>query len=277
MSKKNKPTIVDKGDFTEVNINIEMPRSWQELSDKQLNYVFGLIADEYSLAQICIFCFVRWAGMRLVAPPVDAKLEEREVCMDVRGYNVIFSADNLAEMSLMLKYLGEPSDVPVRPDTIGRKHPLTGRRQGKALPADFQQVPFRKFLFLENLYQGFLATKNPKLLDDMVRIMYQCDAIHPSSADGVMVFYWFTSLKKVFSRQFPHFFKPSRDDGSSNLLGQSLGRKLQESMDSQIRALTKGDVTKEREVLEVDTWRALAELDALAREADELERKYPSK
>ena len=33
-------------------------------------------------------------------------------------------------------------------------------------------------------------------------------------------------------------------------------------MNAQIRALTKGDVTKESEVLALDTWRALTELNA---------------
>ena len=57
----------------------------------------------------------------------------------------------------------------------------------------------------------------------------------------------------------------------------SIGRVLQESMNAQIRALTKGDITKEKEVLHLDTWRALTELDALAKEAEEFNRKYPNK
>ena len=36
---------------------------------------------------------------------------------------------------------------------------------------------------------------------------------------------------------------------------------------AQIRALTGGDITKEQAVLDADTWTALAELDAKAREA----------
>ena len=52
---------------------------------------------------------------------------------------------------------------------------------------------------------------------------------------------------------------------------------LNESVNAQIRALTKGDVTKEKDVLALDTWRALTELDALAKEYEEFNRKYPSK
>ena len=37
-----------------------------------------------------------------------------------------------------------------------------------------------------------------------------------------------------------------------------------------IRALTGGDITKEESILKTDTWRALTELDALAKEAANL-------
>ena len=45
-------------------------------------------------------------------------------------------------------------------------------------------------------------------------------------------------------------------------------------MNNQIRALTKGDITKEAQVLAMDVWRALTELDAQAKEYDELKRIY---
>lgn len=37
-----------------------------------------------------------------------------------------------------------------------------------------------------------------------------------------------------------------------------------------IRALTGGDITKEERILKMDTWRALTELDAKARESERL-------
>ena len=49
---------------------------------------------------------------------------------------------------------------------------------------------------------------------------------------------------------------------------------LRGAMLAQVRALTAGDVTKEQTVLNVDTWTALDELNAKAREARELEKIY---
>jgi hypothetical protein len=43
-------------------------------------------------------------------------------------------------------------------------------------------------------------------------------------------------------------------------------------MNTQIRALTGGDITKEEQVLDMDCWRALTELDAKAKDYEEMER-----
>ena len=86
--------------------------------------------------------------------------------------------------------------------------------------------------------------------------MYQSEHIrHLSKVEEVNVFYWFTSVKRYFANMFTHFFTQLEDD--------SLAPKavtfayLQNSMNTQIRALTGGDITKEKEVLEMDCWRAL--------------------
>ena len=50
-----------------------------------------------------------------------------------------------------------------------------------------------------------------------------------------------------------------------------------ELVNAEIRALTGGDITKEREVLQMDCWRALTELNEKAREAQELQQRYGCK
>ena len=43
-------------------INIIVSRGWHELDDKQLRYLFGLLADDYSSAEIRTLCLLRWGG-----------------------------------------------------------------------------------------------------------------------------------------------------------------------------------------------------------------------
>ena len=71
----------------------------------------------------------------------------------------------------------------------------------------------------------------------------------------------------MFARRFSDVFQPATANAES-LLGSSpsIGSQLQEAMASQIRALTKGDITKEKDILAMDTWRALTELNAQAKE-----------
>ena len=120
-------------------------------------------------------------------------------------------------------------------------------------------IYLRPINFVSYIFKSSLITIGQKL------IIYKLD-----------IFYWFASLKELFSRTFPSFLRPAGSMTSENLLeqGAPLGRRLQEAMNAQIRALTKGDITKEREVLSMDTWRALAELDAQAKEYEELKKQY---
>ena len=92
------------------------------------------------------------------------------------------------------------------------------------------------------------------------------------------VFYWFASVKDLFARLYPHFFQTASQP--DNLLGGSRlpsGAQIQQAVNAMIRALTKGDITKEREILALDTHRALTELDAQAKEYKEFNDKFPKK
>ena len=95
--------------------------------------------------------------------------------------------------------------------------------------------------------------------------------------ERISIFYWFAALKDAFSRKYSDFFQPIADAATDgNLLGSS-APSVEDAMNAQIRALTKGDVTKEAEVLALDTHRALTELNAQAREYRELNSKLNSK
>ena len=168
-----------------------------------------------------------------------------------------------------LKWLDEIPSFPVRLSHIG---------QFTALPSDFLSVPFEKYIYCDNLYQGYLHTNDDSLIDEMMKVLYDGWNSKGLPLERISTFYWFASLKQYFAKTFHHFFQQTGGtDG--NLLGsaKSIGEQVQEAMNAQIRALTKGDITKEKEVLAMDCWRALTELNAQAKEFEELNRKYPNK
>ena len=185
--------------------------------------------------------------------------------MRYKKKNYPLTALQIAESTEALTWLGDFPVYPVRLSRIGIHRPVR---------ADFQNVSFGDFLALDNLYQGFLQTKQSELLHDMALVMYQTKHIHLSKVEQINIFYWFTSLKRWFANMFSHFFKMEQaGENSSTVLSF---KELQQNMNTQIRALTGGDITKEKEVLEMDCWRALTELDAKAVDYEEMKKSTKS-
>ena len=247
-----------------ININLTVPISWEKLNEKQLRYVFGLIAHGFAMQQIKTYCLFRWSGM-----DVMQKYGNKWWCKHGKKEFLLTTAQVNAAVKSM-DWLDSLPASPVRLRRIGKF---------RAVAADFQEVPFETFIICDNLYQGYLATKQDEILDQMAVHLYGSPNVEPSPKERVCIFYWFASLKEMFARQFKHFFRPVTADNGGNMIGQEKSQYelLNESVNAQIRALTKGDVTKEKEVLAIDTWRALTELDALAKEYEDFNKKYPSK
>ena len=245
-------------------VNLIVPKSWEELSQEQLKYYFFVLTMCRSAAEVKTYCLCRWSGLEVLYPYGEGFMcrhEQREF---------VLQPLQVAAAIQSLDWTDTLPTSPVRLERIGKY---------RALPADFQEVPFETFIICDNLYQGYLSAKDDQLLDDLARVLYQSAKVRPDAAERIGVFYWFASLKEMFARQFKHFFQPlsAHDDGNMFNQGKSQYEIIYHAVNAQIRALTKGDVTKEKEVLAIDTWRALTELDALAKEYEEFNRKYPNK
>ena len=236
-----------------LSINLAIPKSWNELDDKQLRYTYSLIANDFTLDEIKTLALLKWSDCKVVAQSQDGGFI-------IKNGKDMFqvSTDQITELLPFLDWL---DNLPLSPVCLGKI------RNRKSVASDFQGVPFETFLIVENLYQGFLTTKQDTMLDDIAHVLYPGLKAQLSSEERISIFYWIAALKNMFAKRFSDFFQPV-NAASENMLGTSpgIGERLQESMNAQIRALTKGDITKEREILSLDTWRALTELNAQANE-----------
>lgn len=244
-----------------ISINFIVPQGWHELSDKQLRYVYQLIAGDFATDEMKTLCLLQWSGTKVIGRQDSGAylLKKGKILFEVTPLT-------LAELLPHLGWLGSIPAVPVRISKINRQH---------ALPADFYEVPFETFIICDNLYQGYLQTQNDELLDQLGATLYG-KSMTFKPYERINIFYWFAALKDTFSRKYPDFFQPIDAATGGNLLGSSASS-VEDAMNAQIRALTKGDVTKEAEVLALDTHRALTELNAQAREYKELNAKTASK
>ena len=244
-----------------ISINFIVPQGWHELSDKQLRYVYQLLADDFATDEIKTLCLLRWSGTKVIGRQDSGAylLKKGKILFEVTPLT-------LAELLPNLDWLASLPTVPVRLSKINRQH---------ALPADFSEVPFETFIICDNLYQGYLQTQNDELLDQLGATLYG-KSIDFKPYERISIFYWFAALKESLSKKYSDFFQPIAEAATGgNLLGSSAS--VEDAMNAQIRALTKGDITKEAEVLALDTHRALTELNAQAREYKELNAKTASK
>jgi len=239
-------------------LKITLPTDWTELEDQQLYYVYNLIADNLSAPQIKTYCLFRFGKLSMVCRYGDGFLVKHE------RQEYLVTAETIAGAIRSLDFL---DDVPARPVRISK---IKGHR---ACDPMLRDIDFQTYLYIDNLYQGFLSTQQHEMLNDMGQMLYDSHKILLNQAQKMSVFYWWTAAKMALAAQFPYLFRGA--GGQNNLIGdtRSLSKKMNDAMNNQIRALTKGDITKEEQVLKMDLWRALNELDNIAREAEELEAK----
>lgn len=257
-------------------LHLSVPTSWSELSQEQLRFLLRTIVavnrantgrsfdsrDDFAAqtaAQVAVYCLFRWNGLSVITPYADAWLVAHN------GREFVISAGDVAAATSFLDWTNEIPATPVRLDRIDSADAVEA-----SLGDDFS---FDDWLSCETLWQSYQATQNPEHLRLMAEILYRKPGIALEEYEHLSIFYWWAGLKSECSGLYRHFFQPSPSDSPAANITPDL---LRRNMDAQIRALTKGDITKESLILSMPAHRALTELDALAREYDELNRKYPS-
>ena len=258
-------------------VNVNVPKGWAELSQEQLRFLLTAMAavnlgnknvgyrsqEDYAAqtaAQVQTLCFFKWSGLTVVCPYNSGYL--------VRSGDMEFmlSAETVAAALTNLSWIEELPPEPVRLDTVDG---------ADAIPADISSgLTFDAWLACETLWQRYQISPDDTLLQQMASILYGKPSIKPDAPETLGIFYWWAGVKNLVSEMFPNFFKRTGGDNDDALPSYD---DMRRNIDAQIRALTKGDITKECEILSLDAIRALTELDAQAREYDEIQRRYPSK
>lgn len=260
---KYKHTVIAKGK----TLNFHFPKCWQELTQKQLKAVLVFLSA-YDKTTALLRITLYFANMVIVEK--KGATAKCRVVTDKGIMSVNLTADDMLALTEAMQWVMEPGAYPVLLDELG------GR---KAIDKFLHGVPFETYIMLDNLYQGYLMSQNPEAIVEMANYVYKepaavddgdWDYEAPVERISVLKPYelfsmvqWYTQLKALFIKEFGNFFK--RANGGTT-------PSVRDAMNAQIRALTGGDVTKEEQILAIDTWRALTELDAKALEAEEFKK-----
>ncbi|MCM1356903.1 MAG: hypothetical protein NC212_10930 [Staphylococcus sp.] len=241
-------------------LEVSLPEVWSDLSQVELEAVYNLMAS-VPKTDLHFRLFAYFTGLRILRHDGD-----RFICQmsteDGQTVGLAITPWTLSELLSPLSFVESPGDVPVRLDAL---------HEAEAVDAELHGVTFKNYIALENLYQGFLVSKDESVLQKIASILYPGLSVSMTVADTINVLNWLVQIKANFSRCFPHFFRPVKSEDTEQSMSPL------EVMNNEIRILTGGDVTKEKEILATDCWRALTELDFKAKEAAEMKERMKNK
>lgn len=246
-------------------LQLHCPKAWNELTQDQLRYALSMIgSDLYDSASLRTYLLLQFTGIT-IHRRLRGGTYACSVVLDNRKRHYFDLQDwQVQDMIGQLKFVERPEEMDIRLEDIHGLRPVDKLLHG---------LPFIDYLNLEAAYQGWVATKRPDRIEKMAMILYRDengdlpDEISLDVAERTNVLFWYFHVKAVLASSFRHFFKPLR--------GESTGKyDHMAAFNAQLRALTDGDITKEEQVKMTNCWRALTELDAKAREAEDFKKKY---
>lgn len=244
-------------------LDFSLPDGWEKLTQEQLRYVCYVMSN-FEGIQAKTYIFIRLLRIRVLRKNVDSWV--CSVRLAGRKKIRFFLHDWQLQCFLKtLDFIDSPSNTPVCLMQIGALHAVNVLLRG---------VNFGEYIRAENHYQGYLRTNDSRQLQAIATILYvDKKGKHPNrigftESELLSVFLWYSSLKNRFSAEFPYFFDKVGDGEESE------PPNMVEVMNAEIRALTGGDITKENQILSMDCWRALTELNEKARETKEWNEKY---
>lgn len=243
------------------SLDITLPQDWTQLTDRQLRqYIRGLddnTLDPFAL-RLCLA--IRWAGLKPTKDTHVFKAPDKRL--------IGFTDIELAGLAQAVEFLDAPPQYPVRPERMGG---------AKARPAMLHDLTFGEYLTAENAFNGYAHTSAQKYLNFLDGILYPSRIfrffrIFRKARHSVASVLWWAGYRAWLARKYPWFMPSKPTDDRAAVFGAAPGSPEQymKAMRAQVRALTKGDITKEQQVMEMPAESAIAELDALVEESETL-------
>lgn len=251
------------------SVNFTVPESWQEMTVEQLHYTLFLLATFADTAVVKTYMFIRFTGLHVVKRDrFGWRCYVRTGFCGMKRVPVTLAAWQIEYFLKIFDYIDSYVDMGVRLDDVRGLH---------AVDVNLHGVRFIDYLNAEKYYQAYCVNQDDRFLHNIALELYRkkdgskVKKIRLDKAQLLGVFLWYSYAKDIFAKSFPHLFKRT-DDMAENEEYNFLA-----SVNVQIRALTDGDVTKEQQIFDTDCWRALTELDAKARETEELKKQMKKK
>ena len=249
------------------SVSFTVPESWRDMTGEQLHYTLFLLATFADTTIVKTYMFVRFTGLHIVKRDrFGWRCYVRTGLCGMKRVPVTLAAWQIEYFLKNFDYIDSYVGMGVRLDDVRGLH---------AVDVNLHGVRFIDYLNAEKYYQAYCVNYDDRFLKNMALELYRkknggkVSNIKLDRAQLLGVFLWYSYVKDVLAKSFPHFFRRT-DTMTEN-------DNFIDSVNVQIRALTDGDVTKEQQIFDTDCWRALTELDAKARETEELKKQMKKK
>ena len=252
------------------------------MTQEQLRYVLTLLSLFENLSVVKTYMLIRLSGIHVEGLTVRTAREQprsfacwfRPKWWKPRRW---FTLESWQVQGMMhqFDFIDQFDGMDVRLERI---------RGCRAVDDILDHYSFGDYLMAEQYYQLAVMSGKPEMIERLARFLYvrterygflwlRKREVHPkrlslSPAEQMGTLRWFAHVKSVFAERWPHFFR--RVDAAV----EEMDIDLMGAMDTQIRALTDGDITKEETIKALPCWRALTELNEKAREAKEFHEKF---
>lgn len=244
--------------FSSEPLSVSVPSSWSELSPKKLILICRLFAADLFADAFDTILFFRLAGIKFIGYYDNNYFI---VQFDKKFFLLNPSVGYAAWKAL--KWVHEVADIS-QIAAIGKMI------HKSALDIRLENASLAVFIAADSCYTGYISTQNTELADNLIKIL--CPKIKKiKNWHRPAAVIWFSALKKYLSDRFS-FLYSDRSEEKIFMASSVSPASIRESADAMIRALTKGDITIEEKVLESNLYRALTELNQLAKEYLELKK-----
>jgi len=252
-------------------IELTAPRNYSEMTEKHLRYVAALMLAGQTEDQIRTKCFIRFTGIKPISNNGDNYHFSRK---GMKG-SFMLKTTEVADFSNSFAFITTNFKGFVPFAKIGKY---------KAVDRLLRNISFAQYIDVENNYQAYIFTKDEKFLTKLIALLYirkpyaetnflsaeKYMQKKATKVERLIVTLWMIGIKQELALKFKYLFlkKTESDD-----LDELTPPNMLEIVTNQVRMLTDGDITKNKQILAANTWDALKELDNKCREYEELKTK----
>lgn len=240
-------------------INIIVPSNYSEMSEKQIRYVAAL--KMYGMVEKDIWrrSFIKFSGIKPILDYSDKYLFSKK---GVKGY-FTWSLEEMSYFINKMKWITRDYKG-IRPPKI---------RKLQACDELMRDTRFIQYIDAENHYQAFIFTQDANELLNLAATLYQSGATYSKSnikkisrvlkrrkTEQFIALFWMLGIKQEFANKWSYLFPGSSTNDDEENEFEPVVPDMERIIRNQLRMLTKGDVTKETQILASLTHSALDEL-----------------